>query len=64
MACPIELVFQKVWQLCHAGGTGTSAEKIAEESGTIEDALRRSGCLLNIQFEYEYRKPDPSTSYA
>ena len=46
-------VFARVWQLCHAGGTGTSAEQIAEESGTIEDALKRSGCLLNIQFEHE-----------
>ena len=51
-------VFQRVWQLCHAGGTGTSAEKIAEESGTIEDALRRSGCLLKIKFEIETRFRD------
>ena len=64
VACPIELVFQKVWQLCHAGGTGTSAEKTAEERGTIEDALRRLGCLLVIQFEYESRKPDPSISHS
>ena len=59
---PIELVFPRVWQLCHAAGTGTSAEQIAEESGTIEDALRRLGCSLTIDFGCNNRGNDDGST--
>eukprot|EP00754_Rhynchopus_humris_P029331 Rhum_TRINITY_DN15209_c1_g1::Rhum_TRINITY_DN15209_c1_g1_i4::g.144044::m.144044 len=40
-ARPTQLMFSRTWQLCHAGGTGTTAEVEAKKRGTIEDALRR-----------------------
>eukprot|EP00754_Rhynchopus_humris_P029329 Rhum_TRINITY_DN15209_c1_g1::Rhum_TRINITY_DN15209_c1_g1_i2::g.144037::m.144037 len=47
-ARPTQLMFSRTWQLCHAGGTGTTAEVEAKKRGTIEDALRRFGCRLDI----------------